>query len=387
MNTADFYDILDFPHTSSQLRGLAANWAQEVKATWPDIANTYPLPPSLWSKLGQSGVAGIGIDQAYGGQGGGYEDICVCAAEVSFWSKSPGLALSLFIHQLSARFSIANLASPQQKEQYLPQLATGALTAAQAVSEPKTGGSIRHMKTMARKHRKRWVLTGEKSFVTNGPIAGLFITLAVTGERDGKKELSAFLVPAATKGVQVRDSGPLAFLQPSPHGAVEFNEVELSERNLLGEAGKAVDFLSRPFVALEDVLMAGWLVGGFIAFFMCLCRDMFQAGQNTPEKQSLAGKLQAGLIALTNHTAYTAGRTNAPDFLQKSQGFSRAARELALLNLCLSQKLMLEVPIAHDTRTLLTDLQKSLTIRGKVADLRTEKAGRQFLSVMADKDR
>jgi hypothetical protein len=127
------------------------------------------------------------------------------------------------------------------------------------------------------------------------------------------------------------------------------------------------------------MLMAGFFAGGFAALFRCLCRDAEQAGQNTPEKQKVAGRLQAGLTAFANFAAYGAGEAKSLDFLQKSQGVSRTARELALFNLSLLRKLAREVPLAHDSGTLFTDLERSLGLRGKLADRREEKVGKEFL--------
>jgi acyl-CoA dehydrogenase len=391
MDMEKFRGLLDFPGASPRLRTLAADFAREARANWPDIAGAYPLPPSLLRRAGETGVTGIGIAAAHGGQGGGYEDICAGAAEISFWAQSPGLALFLFMHQLIARFSVGVCASSGQQEEYLPRLASGAMIAAQAVSEAETGASPRHMKTRAEKIGGGWVLSGEKTFVTNGPVAGLFITLAVTGERDGKREFSAFLVPASAAGLQVQDIGPLSFLRPASHGAVRFNAVKLADQSLLGEEGKALEFLARPFAALEDALMAGFLVGGLAALFMDLGRDIEQSGLNTPDRYKLAGRLQAGLTAFANLADYGArggarggarekDRPEASGFLQKSHGFSRATRELALFNLSLCRELAQDVPLGHDTMSLFTDVQKSLSIRGKGADMREEKIGKEFLS-------
>lgn len=380
MNIKRFHEILDFPGALPQLRELAANFARDVHRDWPNIANTYPLAASVWKHAGEAGITGIGLGETFGGQGGSYVDISACAGEISFWSQSPGLGLSFFIHQLVAHFSIGVLGSSVQKEELLPGLAAGTLTAAHAVSEPETGGNPKQMKTKAERDGSNWILSGEKTFVTNGPIAGVFVTLAVTGEKNGRREFSAFLVPADSDGVHVRDLGPLPFLNPAPHGAIRFNEVRLPAGSLLGKEGEALEFLSRVFVRLEDVLMAGSLVGGFAALFMCLCRDILQDDQNTVEKQKLAGRLQARLIALASLAGYGADRTVFPDFPQKSEGLNRAIRDLCLLNLALSRELARNVPLERDTETLFNDLEKSGKIGGQRAIVREEKAGRELLT-------
>ena len=377
MNTEKFHSLLDFPGTSPHLRTRAADFARQAHATWPDIAHTYPFPAALRQLAGETGVMGIGIDEAHGGCGGGYADISACIAEISLWSQCPGLALSIFMHQLIARFSLGALASLEQKREYLPKLAAGDMTAAQAVSEPETGGSPKRMKTRAEKSGGGWVLTGDKTFVTNGPIAELLITVAVTGEKDGRREFSAFLVPANTAGVQVRDIGPLSFLRPAPHGAATFTEVRLSKDALLGEEGKALEFFSRPFAALEDTLIAGFFAGGLSALFMCLCRDVVRSGGGTSEKYTCAGKLQAGLTTLAQLTAY--GAANASGDMSIVQTLSRTTRELSLFNLSLLRDLAKNIPLAHGTQTLFVDLEKSLTIRGGHAEAREIKAGKEFL--------
>lgn len=384
MNIKPFHDLIDFPGANPRLREIAAIFAKETREAWPNIASTYPLPEAIWKRAGESGVTGIGIDEAFGGLGGTYEDIAASAAEISFFARSPGLALSFFIHQLVARFAIATLASEDQKNAFLPNLATGKITASLAVSEPDTGGNPKLMKTRAERKSSGWVLAGEKTFVTNAPIAGLFVTLAVTGEKNGRKEFSAFLVPAKSPGVQVRDIGSLPFLNPAPHGAISFKEVEFPENALLGKEGAALEFLSRSFVKLEDVLMAGSLVGGFSALLMCLCRDLVRTGRNTPEKTRLAGKLEARITALASLAAHGAERTALNDFAVKSEGFNRAIRDLCLLILALFNELAKDVPMQKDTETLFNDLEKSGTIGGQRAKAREEKAGKEILSVFTE---
>ncbi len=171
-----------------------------------------------------------------------------------------GYCLSWMLHQLACRFVFERLGTPGQIE-----MLSGGKTACLAMSEPKTGAHPKHMKTRAELTDRGYVITGEKAFITNAPIADIFVVIAVTDEKEGRKKFSAIIVPKSSAGLSVVDMG-IPFLRPSPHGFVKLDSCAVPKENLIGTGGSAYNEIVVPFREIEDVMMMGPLAGamGFI---------------------------------------------------------------------------------------------------------------------------
>jgi alkylation response protein AidB-like acyl-CoA dehydrogenase len=166
-----------------------------------------------------------------------------------------GYCLSWMLHQLAYRFVFERLGTPEQRE-----MLSGGKTACLAMSEPKTGAHPKHMKTRAELTPDGFVITGEKAFITNAPIADMFVVIAITNETEGRKNFSAIIVPKSSAGLSVADMG-IPFLRPSPHGIVKLNSCTVPKENLIGSPGEAYNEIVLPFREVEDVMMMGPLAG------------------------------------------------------------------------------------------------------------------------------
>ncbi|TWI68170.1 acyl-CoA dehydrogenase [Desulfobotulus alkaliphilus] len=371
-----FHDLLDFPHALPELRRLAEEFAKNATGQFPDLACQHPMPPGIWEEAGESGLLGIGIPEENGGQGGGFADIAAAGAEICFASACPGLALSVLLHHLTASFAIAGLGTKEQRHQLLPRLATGKLSASMAISEPGTGASPKGLRTKAEKTETGWILSGHKTFITNASLAGLFIVMAVTGEKDGKKDFSAFLVPAENPGVSVMDLGPLPFFRPAPHGEIRLDRAELPDTALLGEGGKALHMLAKPFRGIEDALMAGAVAGGLAVLLSKCCRDL-KAGPVPPEEKHMTmGLIQAriaGLSAMASRAAHSHPPSPVAERLNLAirHGAAEILRELR----CATEGCYLQT----DTLILFKDMEKSGSIAGNVAAMRQAQMGKLLM--------
>lgn len=378
MNLNPFHDLLDFTGTRPELRTLAADFATKISKEFPDLASTHPLPAGIWEKAGRDGILGIGLPEASGGQGGGYGDISAAAAEIAFASACPGLALSILIHHLIAVFAIQGLGNETQKTTFLPRLASGKLTASLAISEPGAGAHPKGLTTQAQKEDGGWRLSGTKTFITNAPLAGLFLVMAITDNKEEKKAFSAFLVPADSQGLQVRDLGPLPFFRPAPHGEVHLDAVFVEDTALLGKEGKALEFLAKPFRGIEDALMAGAVAGGLAALLFRCCRDLGD-NDSAPIKNGV-GLAQARITALSS-LALRAANSQPPSSL--AAGLNLAVRDLAAIFLKDLRHITEGISLEKDTEILFRDMEKSGSIAGNVARIRQEQAGQRLLQITA----
>jgi acyl-CoA dehydrogenase len=211
--------------------------------------------------MGKAGLLGISIPQEFGGQGKGYTEIVTAGRALSRSGCCLGIVLSWLMHQITARFFINGFATQDQKKQYLPGMASGKLTACIAISEPGKGGHPKHLAASADKEGEYYRLNGEKTYLTNGPIAGVYIVLAVSGYHGDRKRFSSFIVPRETPGLTVLEPMDFGFLRPCPHGGITLNGCMIPEADMLGPEGSAYDLMALPFREVEDIMMMGPILG------------------------------------------------------------------------------------------------------------------------------
>jgi acyl-CoA dehydrogenase len=140
-------------------------------------------------------------------------------------------------------------------------MATGAITMSIAISEPGTGSHPKHLKTSAERTGQGYILKGEKTYLTNGPFADVFIVLAVTRQEGARKRYSAFIVPKETSNLH--SNGPLdvGFLRPCLHGGIILDGCRVPEHNMIGSPDNAYEIMALPFRNIEDTMVLGPIIG------------------------------------------------------------------------------------------------------------------------------
>jgi len=249
---------------SEQIMENMSRFAAEHIAPCYDLSERDDFPHDLWEEMAQAGLFKIGLDERDGGSGGEYLSLTEVADALVANGYNIGIAASWLYQQIVARFIIGGFGSEEQKHQLLPQMALGKLTVSFAVSEPKRGAHPNYLKTTAVKDGSFYALNGEKTFLTNGPIAGLFIVIAVTEEGD-KKKFTAFLIPRQTTGLDVGLPLKFNFLKPSPHGSIVLNNCRLPDTAILGKEGTAYREIVIALGEIEDIVMMGAAAGAMAA--------------------------------------------------------------------------------------------------------------------------
>lgn len=179
-------------------------FGDERIATRPELLKSEDFPFDLWKELGAQGLMGLCIDPEFGGLGLDFVALSKATEAFAAHAACPGFVTSWLGHSLMGRLLIQNIGTGAQREEWLPRIASGEVTACVAISEPGAGAHPKFLKSNATLVENSWRINAEKAFVTNGPIAGLFVLLAITGEKDGRKEFSAFLVPGGSDGITIR---------------------------------------------------------------------------------------------------------------------------------------------------------------------------------------
>ena len=169
--------------------------------------------------------------------------------------------------QMVARFFIEGFGTPEQRTTWQSQLASV------AISEPRVGAHPKLLTTRADEDAAGYSIFGEKAWVTNGPLAEVFVVLAITSNEDGRKRYSAFLVPRATQALSIDEAPEYRALAPSRHCALKLEGCRVPHSALLGPRGAAYETMALPFRDVEDAVGTFGLLGAFRFMLARLARS------------------------------------------------------------------------------------------------------------------
>ena len=360
----------------------AAAFAAEYVACRPDLQTGQEFPIDIWQKMGEAGLFQIGIAEIYGGTGGGYLDLLKGGEAFVKSGYNLGLALSWLYQQIIAHYVINVFGTSQQRRQYLCAAAAGKITFSFAVSEPGHGSRPKLLTTKAQKHEKHFVLNGEKTYLTNGPIADIYIVVAVTDDTVPLKSFTAFIVPRNAEGVTVTPPLAMNFLKPSPHGGIKLKNCFIGQKSILGKEGSAWPDIVVPFGEIEDVVMMGPALGSMAAQLTMLM-DAIRKHQ-TEMNRSLEGELGAlhALLQTLRIIAY-----EAADLLDRGNAspiplmitFGQLAAEFHTGIGQMTDNCKITPSAEYDY--LHRDMESLVTLKKRLLQIRQEKIGRALLNV------
>ncbi|WP_224387780.1 acyl-CoA dehydrogenase family protein [Pseudonocardia sp. ICBG1293] len=229
------------------LRAAVEEFARtEVAPVIGDLYIREEFPYAITAKMGGMGLFGLPVPEEYGGQGGDYHALCLALEELARVDSSVAITVEAGVG-LGA-MPILRFGTDEQKSRWLPDLAAGRALGAFGLTEPGGGSDAGATRTTARLDGGDWVINGSKCFITNSgtDITSVVTVTAVTGEKpDGRKEISAILVPAGTPGFTVSEKYSKVGWNCSDTRELFFDDVRVPEANLLGERGRGyAQFLS-----------------------------------------------------------------------------------------------------------------------------------------------
>lgn len=256
--------------TKEQSYSWISRFAIEHVASRADLQTIPDFPHDIWQKMGEAGFFKIGIAPQYGGSGGGFKQLTEAGEVFVRSGYNMGLALSWLYQQIIAIRVISGFGNEKQRQQYLPLMAQGKLIVSFAVSEPKHGARPKLLTSTAVLDGNSYIINADKIYLTNAPIAGLFIVITITGEEKEQKKFSAFLVPADTEGVLVKPRMKFDFLKPAPHGGIKLTNCRVPAFAMLGEKDTVYTNIVIPFSDTENVVLMGAATGGMGAELMDL---------------------------------------------------------------------------------------------------------------------
>jgi hypothetical protein len=194
----------------------------------------------LWNKCAAFGIQGMPFPVDYGGQGADTVTTILALEALGYGCRDNGLLFSINAHMWSAAMPIWRFGSDDQKERYLKGLCDGTLIGVQGMTEPGSGSDAFGMTTTARLDGDRYILNGSKTFITNAPVADVFVVFASLDRKKGWAGLSAFLVDSGTSGLVIGKPFHKMGLRTSPMSDLFFTDCEVPIENVLGRPGSGM---------------------------------------------------------------------------------------------------------------------------------------------------
>jgi L-prolyl-PCP dehydrogenase len=191
----------------------------------------------LWTEASDFGLVGLPIPEEWGGSGLDAVETMQVLEALGKGCEDGGLVFSLCAHMFASAVPLWRSRAGALHERYLRDIATGKLICANGVSEPGAGSDVYAMKTTARLAGQEYVLDGEKCFITNAPIADLFLIYAATAPERGFLGVSAFLMPRGTPGLRVVPEQAKTGLCTSPWGTLYLDECRVPVSARVGPEG------------------------------------------------------------------------------------------------------------------------------------------------------
>ncbi|MCI5765092.1 MAG: acyl-CoA dehydrogenase [Clostridiales bacterium] len=208
----------------------------EIRPIAAELDEEERFPAELIPKLGEVGMMGIPIPEEYGGTGVGNLEYVMAVEEISKACASTGVTVSA--HTSLCCWPILTYGTEEQKQKYLPDLASGAKIGAFGLTEPNAGTDAAMQRTTAEDKGDYYLLNGSKIFITNGEVADVYVVFAMTDKEAGNKGISAFILEKGMEGFSFGSHEKKMGIRGSSTCELVFENVKVPKENLLGQVGK-----------------------------------------------------------------------------------------------------------------------------------------------------
>ncbi len=260
------FDLLNPSEEHKMLRQMVREFVtKEVEPQAHEYDRKELFNLSLFRKLGELGLLGITVPNNYGG--GEMDAVAAVIAHEELSASDPGFCLAYLAHAMLCANNLAVNCSEEQKQRFLPKLCSGEWVGAMAMSEPHVGTDVLGMKTTAVKSGDKYILNGRKMWITNGTIdenrtpCDCVLVYAKTGEKNGRPQISTFLVEKGFKGFSVGQKiKDKTGMRASNTAELVFEDCEVPVKNLVGHENEAMIHMMRN-LEIERLTLAAMSLG------------------------------------------------------------------------------------------------------------------------------
>ncbi|MEP2532817.1 isovaleryl-CoA dehydrogenase [Shimia sp.] len=295
----------DLGEDINALRDMVHRYAQErIKPMAAKVDQMNAFPNELWKEFGDLGLLGVTVPEQYGGADMSYLAHVIVIEELARASAS--VSLSYGAHSNLCVNQIKLNGTDEQKAKYLPRLISGEHVGALAMSEPSAGSDVVSMKLRAEKRNDRYVLNGNKYWITNGPDADTLVVYAKTDPDAGPRGITAFLIEKEMKGFSTSPHFDKLGMRGSNTAELIFEDCEVPFENVLGEEGRGVAVLMSG-LDYERVVLAGigtGIIAACLDEVMPYMVERKQFGQPIGNFQLMQGKIADMYTAMNSARAY-----------------------------------------------------------------------------------
>ena len=285
---------LEFELTEGQLavQALARDFAEkEIRPVAMKYDESQEFPFDIVNKLADLGFMGIIWPEELGGAGLTDLDAIVMIEELA--KVDPSVALTVASHNSLCSAHIMNFGDDNQKRKYLPALASGKALGAWALTESGSGSDAGGMRTLATRDGNDWVITGSKTFITQGSVGSTYVVMAMTDRTKGKASISAFILEKGMRGFTVGKKENKLGMRSSDTATLLFDAVRVPGENLIGNVG---DGFKQALAVLDGgrVGIAALSVGiaqGALDASLKYAKERVQFGSPIAEYQGIQWKL------------------------------------------------------------------------------------------------
>jgi acyl-coA dehydrogenase len=268
------------------------------------------FPIEVFRKAGELGFMGVLVPEQYGGSGLNYHEYIAIIEEIS--KIDPSIGLSIAAHNSLCTNHILSFANEEQKNKWLPKLASGKWIGAWGITEHNTGSDAGGMSTTAVKDGNNWIINGTKNFITHAISADIVVIIARTGEKGDKHGMTAFAIEKGTKGFTSGKKMDKLGMRASETAELIFQNCRISDENRLGEVGEG-------FIQAMKILDGGRVSIG--ALSLGIAKGAYEASIKYAKERTQFGKSIIDFQAIGFKLAEIATEIEAAELLLHKAAF------------------------------------------------------------------
>jgi hypothetical protein len=294
-------------------RDFAETYIRPHVLEW-DEKQHFPL--DLFRKMGEFGFLGVLVPEKFGGAGLSYQEYITVIEEIS--KVCGGIGLSVAAHNSLCTNHLLLFGSDEQKQEYLPKLATGQWLGAWGLTEPNTGSDAARMRCVAEKDGDHYVINGAKNFITHGKSGDVAVVIVRTGELLDSHGMSAFVIEKGTPGFSSGKKENKLGMRASETAELIFENCRVHKSQMLGEEGDG-------FIQAMKVLDGGRI--SIAALSLGIAKGAYEASLQYAQEREQFGKSIAKFQAISFKLADMATQIEAAELLTRKAGRIKDAGE------------------------------------------------------------